>query len=160
MNFVEKVLDKATYIGSLNMTEERKMVFDTPFRNASGRRNAKYFKEFGDMVYFMFVGGKLMKIGKAAGAGGWYSRMGMYQQGEFGDQTNKLIMRVMDEIGENKIEIYAIPSPRQSVVIICPITGEVFTEQVETANNLETKLTQSYLTESADNDLPFCVQLK
>ena len=158
--FTKKVLDTATFIGNLNTTAEGRMVFDTPFKNSSGQRNAKYFKEFGDMVYFMFVNGELMKIGKAAGNGGWYSRMGMYQRGMFGDQTNKLIMRVMKQIGETSIDIYAIPSPRHTVTITCPITNNEYQTEVETAKDLETKLTQAYLTESADNELPFSVQLK
>lgn len=158
--FVDQVLESSTFIGKLEITPQNRMRFTTPYVNASGKRNMKFFTDFGDMVYFMFVKGKLMKIGKAAGAGGWYSRMGMYQQGSAGDQTNKLILRVMKELGENTIDIYAVQSPRQTISVTCPITGYTYEPEVETAKDTETRLTQMFLTESSDNQLPFSVQLK
>jgi hypothetical protein len=118
-----------------------------------------WYRDFGDMVYFMFVGNKLMKIGKACG---WTSRVGMYKNGASprGDQTNKRIIRTMSELETNEVHIYAVRSPRLKVSLTNPLDGSTIETELETAHRLEKYLTSQYLSESTNNTLPFSKQLK
>ena len=118
-----------------------------------------WYRDFGDMVYFMFVGDKLMKIGKACG---WYTRVGMYKNGggPRGDATNKRIIRVMSEMNTNEVHIYAAPSPRINVSLTNPLDDSTIETELETAHKLEKTLTSKYLSENTNNTLPFSKQLK
>lgn len=118
-----------------------------------------WYRDFGDMVYFMFVGDKLMKIGKACG---WNSRVGMYKNGASprGDATNRRIIRVMSEMKTNEVRIYAVQSPRLKVSLTNPLDGNTIETELETAHKLEKTLTTRYLSESSNNTLLFSNQLK
>jgi len=117
------------------------------------------FRDFGDMVYFMFVYGELMKIGKAAGKSGWNGRVGMYKNGIKGDKTNERILRIMKEIQRSKIDIYAIQAPREKMSFTNPLTGDIIETEIETARDIELDLTRQYLNESSHNQLLFSNQL-
>ena len=121
-----------------------------------------WYRDFGDMVYFMFVGDTLMKIGKAGGASGWYGRVTMYKNGanSRGDRTNKLIISVMREMDTNEVRIYAVRSPRLKVSLTNHLDGSTIETELETAHKLEKCLTSQYLSESTNNTLPFSKQLK
>lgn len=118
-----------------------------------------WYRDFGDMIYFMFVDCQLMKIGKACG---WNSRVGMYKNGggPRGDATNKRIIRIMSEMETNKVRIYAVQSPRLKVSLTNPLDGSIIETEVETAHKLEKTLTSQYLSESSNNVLLFSNQLK
>ena len=117
------------------------------------------FIELGDLVYFMYVNDRLMKIGKTSAAAGFYDRAQTYKRGRQGDSTNNRIMDVMESIEEYDIEIYGILSPRESMELICPLTGQSDILYVKTAETREKLLTKRYLNEEPARDLPFCNQL-
>lgn len=135
-------------------------VFDgtMTFVRAPGLRR-KDIKALGDVVYFMFVDGELMKIGKAGGANGFVGRAGTYNRGRLGDATNNLIIDVMESLNKNEIVVYAIPVPRQISKYECPITGEVLEVEVSIHKDIEKLYTNKYLQEDPSNELPFCNQL-
>jgi len=118
-----------------------------------------WYRDFGDMVYFMFVNNKLMKIGKACG---WNTRVSMYKNGANprGDATNKRIIRVMSEMKMSEVRVYAVRSPRLKVSLANPLDGSTIETELETAHKLEKTLTSQYLSESSNNTLPFSNQLK
>ena len=140
-----------TYIGHMEVTE-------TDINWFPQLRWSEY-RDFGDMVYFMFVDGQLMKIGKAAGKSGWNGRVGMYKNGITGDATNRRILRVMKELGKTAIDIWAIQAPRQNISFTNPLTGDIIETEIETARDIELDLTRQYLNESSHNQLLFSNQL-
>ena len=150
MSVVELALQQE-YIGRFEVT-------DTEI-NWFPEQSWSWYRNFGDMVYFMFVGNKLMKIGKACG---WTSRVGMYKNGAGprGDATNKRIIRVMSAMDTNEVRIYAVRSPRVKASLTNPLDGSTIETELETAHKLEKSLTSLYLSENLDNDLPFSNQLK
>lgn len=113
----------------------------------------------GDMVYFMFVGDELYKIGKAGGAQGFASRVGTYNRGRLGDATNNRIIDVMEDINEQDIEVYGVPIPRQILEVVDPLSGEKFDIEVSMHGEFEKRYTTLYLDEDAANELPFCRQI-
>ena len=152
---VTSLAKNAQYIGFFTIEEEK-----MPFTRAEGIRR-KDLIALGDVVYFMFVNDKLMKIGKAGGAMGFAGRVGTYQQGrgQYGDATNRRIMEVMDSLEETHIDVYCVQCPRHVVEYTCPLTNELIQEEITTHKNTETRLTHKFLAESASNELPFCNQL-
>jgi hypothetical protein len=143
----------AKYIGCFDVTETE--INWTPELRWSDYRN------MGNVVYFMFVKDQLMKIGIAGGAGGWNGRVGMYRNGTGpgGDGTNARILRVMKEIGETHIDIYAVSCPKQKISFTCPLTGDIIEDKVEVHRLTEQYLTRRYLTESENHQLLFSNQL-
>lgn len=157
--FIDDIYEKGIYLGSLKILESGLMKFSCPHMKENGQKNRKFFIDLGDIVYFMFVNGKLMKIGKT---GNWYNRVYLYEggNGPRGDQTNCNIIDCMNSIGEDVIEVYAIKSPKKEVIVESELLDEAITVEVETSIVLEKKLTAKFLNESVDNVLPFCRQLK
>jgi hypothetical protein len=152
MSIATLARQKGIYLGKMTM---RGSIIDfTP-----SMTRAKFI-ELGDLVYFMYVNDRLMKIGKTNAAAGFYDRAQMYKRGRNGDQTNNRIMDVMESIEETVIEIYAVLSPRESVDLVCPLTGTTETLFIKTAEAREKLLTKLYLNEEPASDLPFCMQLK
>lgn len=145
------VLERGIYIGRLTV---RGSIMD--FQPAFTRSE---YRHMGDMVYFMYVDGKLMKIGKAGGKDGWYGRVQLYKRGRRGDATNNRIMDVMESLQKSDIEVYAILSPRESIKLTCPLTDSISLCEIETHRDLEKKLTNMYMNETPARDLPFCNQL-
>ena len=143
---------KGTYLGKMTV---RGSIIDF----APAMTRAKFI-DLGDLVYFMYVGERLMKIGKTNAAAGFYDRAQMYKRGRNGDQTNNRIMDVMESIEETIIEIYGVLSPRESTELVCPLTGTTETLFIKTAEAREKLLTKLYLNEEPARDLPFCMQLK
>lgn len=129
-----------------------------PFTKAEGLRR-KDVKALGDIVYFMFVDDKLMKIGKAGGADGFAGRAGTYSRGVYGDATNRKILDVMNSLNRDRIEVFYVQCPKYVIEYNCPLTNELLTEKVSTHKNVEVRLTQKYLSEDTNRDLPFCHQL-
>lgn len=155
MKIKQLINEKAQYLGYFTVEGDQML-----FTRADGLRR-KDIIALGDIVYFMFVDGDLMKIGKAGGKLGFAGRINTYQQGRgpYGDMTNKRIMDVMDLLDQSKIDVYAVTSPRQIIKFNCPLTGEEITEEVSTHQNTEKRLTHQYLAESACHELPFCNQI-
>lgn len=117
------------------------------------------YRDYGNMVYFMFVENKLMKIGIAAGKTGWNARVGMYKSGVKGDATNRRILRVMKDLGKDTIHIYAVQVPKEKISFTNPLTGDTIDTEVEVVRPIEQSLTAQFLSENANNELPFCNQL-
>lgn len=151
---ISELAKNAEYIGHFNVTEtEIEYVTDKTWSN---------FRDMGNIVYFMYVEDDLMKIGIAGGAGGWYGRVAMYKAGasKRGDATNRLILRVMKELGKSKIDIYAVAIPKMQISFTCPLTGDIIEDEIEVNQRVERNLTSRYLNESELNTLPFSKQLK
>lgn len=151
---ISKLAQRAEYIGYFDVTEtEINYVTDKTWSN---------FRSMGNIVYFMYVEDRLMKIGIAGGSGGWYGRVGMYKAGasKGGDATNRLILRVMKELGKSKIDIYAVAVPKMQISLTCPLTGDIIEDEVEVNRLVEQNLTGRYLSESNLHTLPFSKQLK
>ena len=151
---ISELAKNAEYIGHFNVTEtEIEYVTDKTWSN---------FRDMGNIVYFMYVEDNLMKIGIAGGKGGWYGRVGMYKAGasKRGDATNRLILRVMKELGKSKIDIYAVAIPKMQISFACPLTGNIIKDEIEVNQRVERNLTSRYLDESELNTLPFSKQLK
>jgi hypothetical protein len=153
MSISDLMLEKGIYLGQFNL---RGNVMD--FEPALTRSQ---YIALSDLVYFMYVNNKLVKIGKSGGADGWNDRMAQYKRGRLAeDRTNHRIMDIMESYGESEIKVYAVQSPRREIEMACPLTGEVFIFMVQTHRELECSLTRRYLDEQPARDLPFCKQLK
>ena len=152
MSISDLMLQKGIYLGRFNVRGDV-MDFEPTLTYSE-------YIALGDVVYFMYVNNKLVKIGKAGGAKGWNVRMSQYKRGRHAkDSTNHRIMDIMDSYGESEIEVYAVQSPRREIQMDCPLTGETFVFMVETHRELERSLTTRYLNEQPARDLPFCKQL-
>jgi hypothetical protein len=154
MKSISELAKTAEYIGHFNVTEtEIDYVTDKTWSN---------FRDMGNIVYFMYVKGRLMKIGIAGGSRGWYGRVDKYKGGasKRGDATNRRILRVMKELGESKIDIYAVAAPKMPISLTCPLTGDIINGEVEVNRTIEQNLTSRYLSESELLNLPFSKQLK
>lgn len=151
------IRSNAVYLGKLKVSFEDSTKFE--YERALNRTYTQN-KDMGDCVYFMYVNNDLMKIGIAGGKTGWEGRVGMYKNGTTpaGDATNKRIQRVMSDMNENTIEIYAVPVPRQTITFTCPVTGDIIEEPVEVTRSIEKYVTAKYL--AGGNELPFCNQLQ
>jgi hypothetical protein len=160
MKMLKKIINKSVYLGELKLNNNGTMKFETPHKRNAWQRNRQFFYDLGDVVYFMFVKGELMKIGKAGGKGGWYVRANLYEAGisSRGDKTNKMIVEKLQEMGEDTITILAIQSPRITTSIKCPVLKESVEVELETATQLESVLTNKYLTEMKMSKLTFCSQ--
>ena len=120
MSISDLMLEKGIYLGQFNL---RGNVMD--FEPALTRSQ---YIALSDLVYFMYVNNKLVKIGKSGGADGWNDRMSQYKRGRLAstDRTNNRIMDIMESYGESEIKVYAVQSPRREIEMVCPLTGEVF----------------------------------
>jgi hypothetical protein len=149
-------LSSMTYIGAITLDGDR-MKYTKP----DGMRRKDLIK-MGDLVYFMIVDGKLMKIGKAGGKTGWIGRAGMYENGitSRGDQTNVRIFRVLESMNakDSTIHVYAIATPRQQISFTNPLTYDIINEEVAVHGNVERSLTAKYI--EAGYELPFSKQLQ
>lgn len=137
--FTESFISKAKFIGHFNINGND-MKFDTHFRNSSGQIDRTFFiNDLGPVVYIMVCAntGELIKIGKAAGNGNFYNRMGTYNTGYFGDKTNAKIMRYMNSINQNKILVYAIKTPDKARELENSKDGGYITFYTETASDWE-----------------------
>jgi len=153
MSFAKKALENSKYIGHFYVEGS-----DMYFHRADGIRR-KDLIALGDVVYFMYVNGEMYKIGKAGGAEGFAGRAGTYNRGRFGDATNNRIIDIMQDEGENIIEVYCVQVPRPVVQYTCPITGEIFKVEVSIHKDIESHYTNKFLLENPFNELPFCNQL-
>lgn len=153
MSIAVSAAEAGKYIGYFTVTEDN-MSFK---REGYSRQD---ILKMGDVVYFMYVRGQLMKIGKAGGATGFQGRANTYSQGRFGDATNRKILDYMKGLGESEIQVYAISVPREEVYRQCPITGREVKYSVSMHKEYEAFLTSQFLTEEPKNELPFCTQLK
>ena len=153
MSVIKNAKANGMHIGYFDVTADT-----MKFNYADGVRR-KDIIDLGDIVYFMFVDDKLMKIGKAGGANGFAGRIGTYNRGRLGDQTNKLILDVMEMIDADRIDVLAVQSPRKVIQYTCNLTGDEITEEVPTHKNNESRYTHMFLGESIANELPFCKQL-
>jgi len=161
MSFIDDIRSKADFLGVLVATNKfQEFEFYSPHTNDKGKGLYTHFNEYGDCVYFMFVGDRLMKIGKAAGGNGWIGRAAQYRRGYRGDNTNKYILDSLKESNKYVIEVLGIRTPRVEVDLPCPITHEKVKTEIETAETLEKYYTRQYIEENSGNELPFCVQLK
>lgn len=148
---VQTLAKTGTFLGSFTVSENE-------IRFHRALTHSEYLR-LGNIVYFMFVNDRLMKIGIAGGQTGWVSRYGMYNLGERGDSTNRRILRVMKELDESQIEVYAVQCPKQKITFTCPLTGVIIEDEVEIIRLAEQHLTKQYLNESAGNELLFSRQL-
>lgn len=111
----------------------------------------------GDVVYFMFVDKKLMKIGVA---NNFAARAGKYRygRGKNSDNTNRIIMDVMEDLNRSRIDIYCVSTPKQTVEYTCSLTGALINVGLPTREEDEKRYTQMYLSLNENNTLPFCKQ--
>ena len=74
------------YVGTFKILDNDRMSFETDI-------DRKKSIAIGDLVYFMYVDGRLMKIGKTGDASGFYGRAGLYKRGLSAScKTNERIM--------------------------------------------------------------------
>ena len=151
-DIVGLIFNDAEKLGTIDIGQD-KLIFNTHMRRSSGKINRSAFVDMGDVVYFMFVGLELKKIGKAAGQHGWYGRMQEYGKNRFNakgketwDATTRKIYNHMitnySDPAERKIDVYAIKAPKQRVAFVNQLTGETMTELIETAGTVEQSLIQ------------------
>jgi len=147
---LNKYLDKMTYVGELEVIDDT--------INWHRNRDIKVSK-IKDVVYFMMVDGKLYKIGKTECTTGWLGRVKTYASGGRFDHTNARIIRVMNEdnLLEHRIKVYVLEIPRKKVEFECPATGDIITDDIPMAKNMEWHLTKKFINEGYE--LKFCNQL-
>jgi len=164
MNIIDSITQKAEFIGNI-LIEEDRLSFKTPHMKSSGQMNRAHFIDMGDIVYFMFDhNDQLLKIGKAAGLGGWYSRMGEYCKKRFTSTgketwdatTRKIYNHMTNNYSKDKryVKVLAIRTPRIHAVVGCPITSLPVDEYIETASKIEQNLIQLAYKEGCT--LAFC----
>ena len=140
--FTQNIIQHSHLIGEFNVTKT-KIKFETHIRKSSGQLDRKFFIEMGDVVYFLIADDELIKIGKAEGAGGFYSRMKQYCKGLTGDKTNRKILNYMSSVQKNNIKIYAVQTAKILAEDTDLLTGEKFEFYVSTANRHEQHYIQS-----------------
>lgn len=151
--FAKKVLHTADYFGTLNATKSyRNLGFITPHATPDGKYH-KYFNEYGDCVYFLIGDGKLLKVGKAQGERGWYSRVKQYKRGYNYDKTNRMVLNKMYDLGISSVSVYGVHCPRQIRKVYCPIFKKNVQVEVKTAENIEKRYLKMLKTK-----LELCVQ--
>ena len=157
---IDQIEEVATYFGDLVYKEEfNNFVFETPHTNSKGKRDNRFFKAFGDVVYFMYVDDRLVKIGKAGGSNGFAGRLGTYTAAEkHHDTTNRMFIRKLKEMNQTTIKIFAVSVPRPVVNVKCPLTGTIINIESETLKVFESKYTEMAM--AAGYDLPLCTQKK
>lgn len=142
--FTKSFISKSILIGHFDITKTG-MTFDTPYRNSRGKINKNFFiNDLGPVVYIMVcaITKELIKIGKAAGIGGFYGRMGTYNRGYLGDETNIKIINYMNSINQNIVLVYAIKAPNKLIEIEDTIENCYFNSYTETASDLERRWTK------------------
>ena len=154
MNIATYAKNNGIYLGQFNLINDK-----LPF-TYDGPKAQSEIAKMGDVVYFMFVDDKLMKIGKAGGKRGFAGRAGTYKMGRAGDATNNKIIDVLESINETQIKVYGFVIPSIQTDTICPITGDTITITTSVHGEYEAHYTKIYLNESPNNTLPFCTQLK
>lgn len=160
MCIIDEIRDKGEFLGVIVATDDyTSMEFHSPHPDIEGISMRSYFRDYGDLVYFMFVNDHLMKIGKAAGDGGWNVRVNQYKRGLKGDQTNKLILSKLKNNGSYVIEVLGLKTPRIKTQIPCPLTETMIDTEIETAGSIEKYYTKKFLKESNENKLAFCRQI-
>ncbi len=142
-----ETIKQQIYLGSFKLNED-KIEFD----NALTRSE---MLDLGDVVYFMVHGNDVLKVGKAGGGGGFYSRMGQYKRGLGADCTNDKIIKTMKEHKIKSVDIYAIQAPRNTHNTTC-IKGDDLIIETPTNVGLE-KYYLKLLKEKYS--LAFCQQL-
>jgi hypothetical protein len=142
-----ETIRKQIYLGSFKLHGD-KIDFDHAI-------NRQEMLALGDVVYFMVYKDDILKVGKAGGGGGFYSRMGQYKRGLGADATNDKIIRTMNELMIESVEIYAIQAPRNTHTTTC-IKGNDLVIETPTNVGLE-KYYLNLLKESYS--LIFCQQL-
>jgi len=161
MGIIQEIRQKADFLGVFVAADDyASLKFYSPHTNERGKGLYTHFNEYGDCVYFMFLGDRLMKIGKAAGGNGWIGRAAQYKRGLKGDRTNALILNILRDQNKYVIEVLGIRTPKVTKDIECPLTGDTMYAELETAERLEKHYTQIFLEESSEHELPFCTQLK
>jgi hypothetical protein len=138
--FLQSFINNSEYIGEFIIESDKSIHFNTHLLKSTGQFDRKYFIEMGDVVYAFVINGTLMKIGKAAGAKGWYARMKQYLKGETGDKVNSKIINYVVNNKYSIIKVYAIKTPRALVKVKQPLTGKTIKRLVETAGAVEQEL--------------------
>ena len=148
-----KALAKMEYIGKMKMENDGS--FSMNYMNGIQSPHG-YFRSMGDIVYFMIVKGRLMKIGKAGGINGWYGRFSMYGKGllKGGDRTNKRIHAKMLELKRKGIDIFVLPVKRKTVKTKCNLTDKLLRVHVPMNGEIEDHLFHTFKNEP----LLFCQQ--
>jgi hypothetical protein len=142
-----ETIKKQIYLGSFKLHGD-KIDFDSVMTRQE-------MLELGDVVYFMIHDDDILKVGKAGGGGGFYSRMGQYKRGLGADATNDKIIRTMLELNITNVEIYAIQAPRNTHATTCIKGSDLI---IETPTNVG--LEKYYLNLLKENySLIFCQQL-
>ena len=151
--------DDVTYVGDLLADDEMATFsYVCPWTRPSGKPDRRLLKKLGDIVYFMYVNEELVKIGKAGGRGGMDSRLRTYamNNAENNDRTNVMMLRVLSEMSERRIEIFAMQCPRQRVAFTNPLNESISYIDVETAKSMESELTAEAI--SQGYELVLCTQ--
>jgi hypothetical protein len=158
--YAVNLISKTEELGTLTLSPRKnKLMFDTHIKNTSGKINRQKLISIGDVVYILFHGKQLHKIGKAAGASGLYDRMKQYEKyGKAIGPTNKKIVKSMKDKSIDRVTIHIIKCPRKKVKIKNPITGSNMVMHIETAHAIEQKLIQEAY--AAGEKLPWCQEVK
>lgn len=142
-----ETIKQQIYLGSFKLNGD-KIEFE-------GSLSRQEMLDLGDVVYFMVYKDDILKVGKAGGGGGFYSRMGQYKRGLGADATNDKIIRTMLELNIDSVEIYAIQAPRNTHSTTCIKGNDLI---IETPTNVG--LEKYYLGLLKDHySLVFCQQL-
>jgi hypothetical protein len=163
MSYSSELKNNMQYIGKLVFSEDS-IKFNTPNITSTGRINQKHFIELGDIVYSLYCGDTLMKIGKAAGSSGWYGRVREYTKKRYNknnkdtwDQTTTKMYNHMSLIGHTELLIYAVQSPRIEHTLTSICSGKTYIEQIETAGGYEQILIQEAMLNG--ETLPLCREI-
>jgi hypothetical protein len=131
--FTQDFISKSILIGEFNVTAGD-MRFDTHIRNSNGQIDKDYFvNTLGPIVYIMVCANtdELLKIGMSAGKKCFYGRKNTYNTSS--DKTSKKIINYMNSINQNKILVYAIQTPHETIKKIDPKTGKKVLIEVASA---------------------------
>lgn len=136
--WVKSFIDISQLIGEFTLNGDS-IEFDTTFKNSNGTLMRNYFVDvLGDVVYIFTLQDKsLIKIGKASGNEGFYSRQAQYCKGYKGDKTNKKIINYMRSVDQSKILVYATNIPRAAKISIDKKSGKKRKIFLEEASHYE-----------------------
>ena len=115
----------------------------------------KELLSLGDVVYFMISDNQVVKVGKAGGIHGFYSRMSQYKNGV--DETNNRIIREAKNNNITEVDIYIIECPREETTKKCILTDAEIS--IEMPSNVGLEKYYMRLLGDYDEDLFFCNQL-
>lgn len=147
-----------SYFGSFRLVENSRLECTTRFMKNETTRDVTELRKLGDIVYFIVMKDDLVKIGETTNV---YTRFfSTYCQKTITCKTTKKIVSFMKNNSIEFADIFFIKVPRRMCEIYDSYTGLKITSSISILKDEESRLQHHYLSESNENRLPCCTQIR